>query len=199
MKCIPGGRPSAKGLNWIFSFNPQVTLGSGKHNVSKIRATHGACRVHLTTSSTPTSPHIPHLPLDMNKQRLHEMLCVTQQRCLFWHHVLSPDEILTLQRNNFFQVFYSFTCMMKSCYPDFFFFSRKAREAGGVQQTLKLWAEQLSDNLYLIQALMGPFWIPQGCDFLVLLECSAVHSRQISQALTWRTSLYFHSSALWNN
>lgn len=132
MKCIPGGRPSAKGLNWIFSFNPQVTLGSGKHNVSKIRATHGACRVHLTTSSTPTSPHIPHLPLDMNKQRLHEMLCVTQQRCLFWHHVLSPDEILTLQRNNFFQVFYSFTCMMKSCYPDFFFFFQGRRGKLGV-------------------------------------------------------------------
>lgn len=148
----------------------------------------------------PTSP--PYPTPAFRREQANEMLCVTQQRCLFWHHVLSPDEILTLlfKETNFFRSFIASPAWWKvATLIFFFFFSRKAREAGGVQQTLKLWAEQLRDNLYLIQALMGPFWIPQGCDFLVLLECSAVHSRQISQALTWRTSLYFHSSALWNN
>lgn len=168
MKCIPGARPHAKGLNWIFSFEPQA---SGKINVSRTTELHmGTCRVHLTTfSPQPHHPHTPYLSLDVNKQRLRETVCVTQQRCLVWQCVLSPDEILTLLLKEtliFFQVFYSFTCMMKSCYPDFFFFSRKVREAGGVLHTLKLGAEQLSDNQHLIWALMGPLWIPQGCDFL---------------------------------
>lgn len=95
MKCIPGARPHAKGLNWIFSFEPQA---SGKINVSRTTELHmGTCRVHLTTfSPQPHHPHTPYLSLDVNKQRLRETVCVTQQRCLVWQCVLSPDEILTL-------------------------------------------------------------------------------------------------------
>lgn len=132
MKCSPGARPHAKGLNWIFSFEPQA---SGKINVSRTTELHvGTCRAHLTTlSPQPHHPHTPYPPLDVNKQRLRETVCVTQQRCLVWQCVLSPDEILTLLLKEtliFFQVFYSFTCMMKSCYPDFFFFQGKWGKLG---------------------------------------------------------------------
>lgn len=123
MKCIPGGRPRAKGLNWIFSFNPQVTLGSGKHNVSKIRATHGGPAVSTSPHAPPpTSP--PYPTPAFRREQANEMLCVTQQRCLFWHHVLSPDEILTLlfKETNFFRSFIASPAWWKVATLIFFFF-----------------------------------------------------------------------------
>lgn len=135
MKCIPGARPHAKGLNWISSFNPQATLGSGKINVSKTtQLPMGACHVHLTTvSPQPHHPHIPHLPLDVNKQRLHETVCVTQQRCLFWQRVPSPDEILTLLLKEtliFFRSFKASPAWWKVATLIFFFFQEKWGKLG---------------------------------------------------------------------
>lgn len=153
-------------------------------------------------------PHIPRRPFHETRQRPDEKLCETLR--VSHDRDVSPDSMFchlmkfwhfSKKKRSFFFRSHSLTCMTINCYLDFFFFSPEEGEGiYGVQQMLKLGAEQLSDNLNLIPDPMGPFWLLQECDFLILLECSAVYWMQTGPPqMIWQTSLYFNSSVLRND